>query len=254
MWTANGASIAESNARTIARHMLNVALMAVLAWAAAFPAVVRAQSSPSMAHMNEGMDGPMDANMMKHMKLTPSRPATRADSTRALLVASQLKQAIDKYRDTAAAVADGYKMFLPGVKNQRVFHFTNNARAVRAAFSFDPAKPTSILYKREADGKLHLVGAMYTAPAASSLDRLNSRIPLGIAHWHEHVNWCLPKRGDAARYAEQKDGHPIFGPESPTDTKAACDAVGGQFYPRLFGWMVHVNVFQASDLGSIYGG
>src|SRR6185437_3249451 len=183
-------------------------------------------ASPSMAHMNEGMDGPMDANMMKHMKLTPSRPATRADSTRALLVASQLKQAIDKYRDTAAAVADGYKMFLPGVKNQRVFHFTNNARAVRAAFSFDPAKPTSILYKREADGKLHLVGAMYTAPAASSLDRLNSRIPLGIAHWHEHVNWCLPKRGDAARYAEQKDGHPIFGPESPTDTKAACDAVG----------------------------
>src|SRR6185312_4438621 len=84
---------------------------------------------------------------------------------RALLVASELKQAIAKYRDTAAAVADGYKMFLPGVKNQRVFHFTNNARAFRAAFSFDPAKPTSILYKRESDGKLHLAGAMYTAPA-----------------------------------------------------------------------------------------
>src|SRR6185437_14859787 len=120
MWTANGATIVA---------------MAVLAWAAAFPSSARGQSpSPSMAHMNEGMDGPMDA----HMKLTPSRPATHADSTRALLVASELKQAIAKYRDTAAAVADGYKMFLPGVKNQRVFHFTNNARAFRAAFSFDP--------------------------------------------------------------------------------------------------------------------
>jgi hypothetical protein len=257
MWTTNGATIAKSDARPIVQRAVHVtlALMAVLAWAAAFPRAARGQSSsPSMAHMDEGMDGPMDANMMKHMKLTPSRPATHADSTRALLVASQLKQAIDKYRDTAAAVADGYKMFLPGVKNQRVFHFTNNARAFRAAFSFDPAKPTSILYKRESDGKLHLVGAMYTAPAASTLDRLNSRVPLGIAHWHEHVNWCLPKRGDAARYAEQKDGHQIFGPESPIDTKAACDAVGGQFYSRLFGWMVHVNVFEASDLSSIYGG
>jgi hypothetical protein len=259
MWTTNGATIAKSDARPVVQRAVHVtlALMAVLAWAAAFPTAARAQSSSpssSMAHMDEGMDGPMDANMMRHMKLTPSRPATHADSTRALLVASQLKQAIDKYRDTAAAVADGYKMFLPGVKNQRVFHFTNNARAFRAAFSFDPAKPTSILYKRESDGKLHLVGAMYTAPAASTLDRLNSRVPLGIAHWHEHVNWCLPKRGDAARYAEQKDGHQIFGPESPIDTKAACDAVGGQFYPRLFGWMVHVNVFEASDLGAIYGG
>ena len=240
MWTANGATIVA---------------MAVLAWAAAFPSSARGQSSsPSMGHMDEGMDGPMDASMMKHMKLTPSRPATHADSTRALLVASELKQAIGKYRDTAAAVADGYKMFLPGVKNQRVFHFTNNARAFRAAFSFDPAKPTSILYKRESDGKLHLAGAMYTAPAGSSLDRLNSRIPLGIAHWHEHVNWCLPKRGSAARTAEQKGGHPMFGPESPIDTKTACDAVGGQFYPRLFGWMIHVNVFEATDLGSIYGG
>ena len=68
------------------------------------------------------------------------------------------------------------------------------------------------------------------------------------------MNWCPPKPGDAARYGEQKGGHPIFGPESPIDTEAACDAVGGKFYPRLFGWMVHVSVFDATDLGSIYGG
>ncbi|MFI5228141.1 MAG: hypothetical protein ACHQWU_03675 [Gemmatimonadales bacterium] len=232
--------------------------MAVLPWAAAFPRTSLAQSRPAgsmagMDHMDDGMDGSMDANMMKHMTLTPQRPATHADSVRALTVASELKRAIAKYQDTAAAVADGYRMFLPGVKAQRVFHFTNNGHALRAAFSFDPAKPTSILYKRESDGRLHLVGAMYTAPNTASLDRLNSRVPLSIAHWHEHVNWCLPKRDQAARYSERKEGHPVFGPESPIDTKAACDAVNGQFYPRLFGWMVHVNVFEASDLGSIFG-
>lgn len=245
----------KASTATIARRRVAgrvATLMAVLAWGAGFPPPACAQS-PSMSRMDEGMAGSMDENMMKHMKLTPSRPATRADSMRALSVAAELKRAIGKYRDTAAAVADGYKMFLPGVKNQRVFHFTKTWNGIRAVFGFDPDEPTSILYEREPDGKLHLVGAMYTAPNAFSLDRLNARIPLGIARWHEHVNWCLPKRDDAATYAERKDGHPVFGPESPIDTKAACDAAGGKFYPRLFGWMVHVNVFEASDLGSIYG-
>ncbi len=94
------------------------------------------------------MSGPMDENMMKHMHLTPPRTPTHADSVRATKIVAELKQAIAKYQDTAAAVADGYKMFLPGVKNQRVFHFTNNGRALLSAFHFDPSKPTSVLYKR----------------------------------------------------------------------------------------------------------
>src|SRR4051812_34964815 len=53
------------------------------------------------------MSGPMSANMMKHMELTPTHVATRADSNKALALAAELKQAIAKYRDTAAAVADG---------------------------------------------------------------------------------------------------------------------------------------------------
>ena len=116
-----------------------------------------------MADMaDHAMSGAMDENMMKHMELTPLRPATRADSVRATAVAAELTRAISRYRDTAAAVADGYQMFMPAVKNQRVFHFTNNRRALLSVFHFDPAKPTSVLYKRGSDGKLHLVGAMYT--------------------------------------------------------------------------------------------
>jgi hypothetical protein len=201
---------------------------------------------------DHAMSGPMDDNMMKHMRLTPSRTPTHADSVRATKIVAELKQAIAKYQDTAVAVAEGYKMFLPDVKNQRVFHFTNNGRALLSAFHFDPAKPTSVLYKRGADGKLHLVGAMYTVPKNASLARLNDRVPLGIARWHEHVNWCVPKKGDVARWVEQKNGKPVFGPESPIDSKASCDAVGGDFHENIFGWMLHANVYEGTDLASIF--
>jgi hypothetical protein len=212
-----------------------------------------AMDSTRMAGMaDHAMAGPTDANMMKHMELTPPRTATRDDSVRATKIAAELKQALAKYQDPAAAGADGYRMFLPNVKAQHVYHFTNNGRALLSTFHFDPTKPTSILYKRGTDGKLHLMGAMYTLGKNASLDRLNSRVPLGIARWHKHVNWCLPKKGDQARWSEQKNGAPVFGPESPIATKAECDAVHGDFHPSVFGWMLHANVYEGADLASIF--
>src|SRR5947208_2026552 len=89
--------------------------------------------------------------------------------------------------------------------------FPRLAVALGALFHFDASKPTSILYSRGADGTLHLVGAMYTMPKNAKLDRLNDRVPLSIARWHKHVNWCLPKGGDEDRWLEQKNGKPVFG-------------------------------------------
>jgi hypothetical protein len=120
-------------------------------------------------------------------------------------------------------------MFLPNVKQQKVYHFTNYGRAFMEAFRFDPAKPTAVLYSRGADGKLRLVGAMYTMPKNTSFDRLNDRVHLGVARWHKHVNWCLPKRGSESRYLERKNGQPVFGREPDRD-KAECDAVDGDFH------------------------
>lgn len=209
--------------------------------------------SMQMASMaDEAMGGHMDANMMKHMELSPVRVATRADSLKAWGVAQELKQAIAKYQDSSAAIADGYKMFLPNVKAQRVYHFTNSGRAILSAFRFNASKPTSLLYKRGDDGKLHLIGAMYTMPKNASPDRLNARIPLGIARWHKHVNWCLPKKGEEMRFFETKNGQLLFGPEGTIATKAECDAAGGNFHPTLLGWMVHVNVFEGNNLTTIF--
>jgi hypothetical protein len=125
--------------------------------------------------------------------------------------------------------------------------------AVEEAFRFDPAKPTSLLYRHNADGSFTLIGAMYTAPRMVSEATLNQRIPLSVAQWHQHVNWCLPPRGELARWSEQRDGKPVFGPKSPIATASACDAVGGRFVPHLFGWMVHANVFASDDPKVIWG-
>jgi hypothetical protein len=220
---------------------------------AAQPSSASADSMRMSGMTDRAMGMPVDENMMKHMLLTPTRPATHDDSLRAARVADELKRAIAKYQDTSAAVADGYRMFAPNIKNQRVYHFTNYGHAFMAAFRFDPAKPTSILYKRGDDGRLHLVGAMYTMPKRASLDRLNDRVPLGIARWHQHVNWCIPPKGQESRFLEHRNDVPVFGPESPIATKAECDAVGGRFVDTFGGWMVHANVYEGHDLTTIWG-
>jgi hypothetical protein len=194
-----------------------------------------------------------DTIMILHMQMTPLRTPTKADSTRALALVAELRQAIAKYKDVSVAERDGFKMFLPNVKNQRVYHFTNYRNAVKEAFRFDPDQPTSLLYKRGADGQLMLIGAMYTMPKRAGLDKLDERAPLGIAQWHRHVNWCLPKRGESERWMERKDGHAVFGPESPIATQAECDAVDGDFHESLFGWMIHANVYAGEDLAKIFG-
>jgi len=77
------------------------------------------------------------------------------------------------YADYRAAQRDGYIQFLPHVP-QKIYHFTNWANAVLAEFRFDPTKPTSLMYERTPNG-YQLVGAMYTAPASSSLEALDAR-------------------------------------------------------------------------------
>jgi hypothetical protein len=220
------------------------------AHAAEAPATV---ATPALAAATAPHVHTVDDNVKLHMEMTPTIRATSPDSARAAKVAGTLRAALMQYRDTAAAVADGYRMFLPGVKEQKVYHFTNSWRAVQEAFRFDPARPTSLLYKKEPDGKFVLVGAMYTAPRRFGYDKLDARIPLSIARWHKHVNWCVPKRAARERWLERQNGEPVFGPQSPIATKEACDLVGGAFHPLIFGWMLHANVFAGDDPATIWG-
>jgi hypothetical protein len=208
-------------------------------------------SDLATAAAHEAMMGHMVADA--HMKMSPAREATAADSARAAQLVQTIHQALAKYRDVRLAEADGYRKFLPNIK-QPVYHFTNYANAMAERFRFDPTKPTSLLYRDEPDGTLTLIGVMYDDAPGTSLDELDRRVPLGIARWHQHVNWCVPPRGEKARWLEKKDHRPVFGPQSPIADAEACAAVGGRFLPRIFGWMVHVNAFASGDPAVIWGG
>ena len=227
---------------TMQRNLARALALVVLALAAPH---VQAQ-----AHDHDHMSG---ANADLHMEMTAPRPGTHIDSVRAAGVAALLRDALASYKDTTAAVRDGYHMFMPQVKTQKVYHFTNRMNGLKEAFRFDPAKPTSLLYRKEGDGQFTLVGAMYTAPKRFSADKLDARVPLSVAQWHKHVRWCIPTKDQASRWLERKDGQPVFGPESAIATKSACDAVGGVFHDTLFGWMLHANVFAGNDAKSIWG-
>jgi hypothetical protein len=207
---------------------------------------VEAGADPTSA-VHEAMNGTMAAN--PHMRMSPRRTATAADSARAETIVATARAALARYKDVRVAEREGYRMFAPNVKNQPVYHFTKMAAAVRERFKFDPAQPSSLLYKKTADGSLRLVGAMYTASKDASWDDLNARIPLGIASWHLHTNMCVPKFSQRARWLEVSNGKPVFGPASPIATPDACDTVNGRFMPVVFNWMVHANVFEADVWG-----
>ena len=183
------------------------------------------------------------SHMMGHMYMTSPRPIQPGDKQKADSVVAAAKEAMAPYQDYRKALADGYHIFLPNVP-QPIYHFTKDENGREARTHFDPSRPTSLLYKKTSDFEYKLVGAMYTDRVGASEDELNSRIPLSIARWHQHINFCRAPLGDANGY---------FGPDArfgllgSITTKDACDAAGGQFFPHVFGWMVHVYPYETDS-------
>ena len=189
------------------------------------------------AHVMNSMEGHMD--MGPHMKMTSLRPLKPGDAARAQQVAEEARKASEKYTDYHSALADGYKIFHPELP-QKMYHFTNYGYAMEAAFHFNPEHPTSLLYEKRGDD-YKLIGVMYTAPKRFTESQLDERIPLSVAQWHEHVNFCAPP---ADRRKEMVAPHAEFGLRGSITTQEACDAAGGTFHPVIFNWMVHVYPFE----------
>ena len=139
------------------------------------------------------------AHMSGHMYMTSLRPLKAGDQQKADAVAAAAKQAMAPYQDYRKALADGYEIFLPNVP-QSQYHFTKHEYGREAWLHFDPLKPTSLLYRKTADGDYKLIGAMYTDRVDATEDELNDRIPLSIAHWHQHINFCKAPPDQKALY------------------------------------------------------
>ncbi len=195
-------------------------------------------SAPAM----HSMEGHMD--MGPHMKMTELRKPQPGDAERAQKIVEAAKTAAEKYTDYHAALADGFRIFHPELP-QKIYHFTSPRNAIEAQFRFDPEYPTSLLYEKHGDD-YKLVGVMYTAPKRFTEDQLNERVPLSVAQWHEHVNFCAPPRSMTLEEKRQAFlGHNAqFGLMGSIHTEEACDAAGGRFIPVVFNWMVHVYPFE----------
>jgi hypothetical protein len=179
-------------------------------------------------------------HMSGHMYMTSLRPPKPGDGEKADAIAAAAKRAMSPYQDYRKALADGYKIFLPNVP-QPQYHFTNYANGLEAAWHFDPLKPTSLLYKKTADGGYRLVGAMYTDRVSATEAELDSRIPLSVARWHQHINFCKAPAGQESAYFGRDAKFGLLG---SITTREACEAAGGEFSPHLFGWMVHVYPYE----------
>jgi len=197
------------------------------------------QSQSDLSATTESMSHQHHHEMGPHMHMSVLRDPKPSDDQKAQEVVKQAREALEKYRDSNAALADGYKIFLPNLP-QKMYHFTNMSYAIGEAFRFDPTKPTSLLYEKKGNSYT-LIGAMYTAPNRFSEDQLNERIPLSVAQWHQHVNMCKPPKG---REMEMLGKKPQFGLNGSIATKEDCDAAGGTFMPHVFGWMVHMYPFE----------
>jgi hypothetical protein len=190
------------------------------------------------AAVNDMTPGHQDAHS-QHMTMTAMRTRTPQDVQRAGEIVTQLRAGIEKYKDYHVALNDGFRIFLPNVP-QPEYHFTSYRNGFMEAFTFDPAGPASLLYKKTSTG-YELVGAMFTMPKRATEEQLNARVPLGVAMWHLHTNLCMPPRAEVRAADWTK-----FGLHGSIVTKDSCETAGGRFSPVIFGWMVHVYPYEDS--------
>lgn len=183
--------------------------------------------------------GQMMSASSEHLHMTEMRRQTASDVVRANEIVKELRAGIEKYRDYHVALNEGYRIFLLNLP-QPEYHFTKYGNGFMEAFRFDPSQPTSLLYRKTADG-FELVGAMYTMPKRATEEQLNERVPLSVAMWHLHTNLCMPARREMKTADWSK-----FGLKGSIATQEACDAAGGNFHPSIFGWMVHVYPYEDS--------
>jgi autotransporter translocation and assembly factor TamB len=193
---------------------------------------------------NDAMSG-HDMEMNGHMYMTDLRPENAADDERAAEIVTTLQTSIAQYKDYKVALADGFKIFHPEFPQEH-YHFTNYSYALKAQFIFDPEHPTSLLYKKTKDG-YELEGAMFTARKRATEDELNERVPLSVARWHKHVNFCAQPVGVSIEQADWKK----FGLRGSIVTEEACNEAGGRWHAQVFGWMVHVYPYE-SDPAKIW--
>jgi len=194
-------------------------------------------SAPKADEDSNASDGAMHSMEGRHHGHGPAHENDRlrapqpGDADRAQKVAETARAVMEKYKDYHVALDNGFKIFLPGSRKSSITLQTT--LRIRSSLQVQPEHPTSLLYEKDGDG-YRLVGVMYTAPRTFTEDDLNRRIPLSVAQWHEHVNFC---RAPLGHWRESWGPNAKFGFKGSIATQAECDAAGANHprCPRLDG-------------------
>lgn len=179
----------------------------------------------------------------------PTRRATPADSARAAAFVLAARAALGQYVDLKLAERDGYYREMTSIENQPIYHYSSRVNiGASDRGEFDPAKPVSLLFKKDDRGVLNLVGAMYATSASAAPAALDSLLPTSMAHWHEHVGFCCPGGRITRNLSKSVDRATAFvlGVFFSITSAKECEAAGGRFAPDS-GWMAHVYMFAGDD-------
>jgi hypothetical protein len=220
----------------------------------AFATIASAQHFPLWERILKHYSGktdetPVPAMKMGHMQMSLKREAAPGDEARATDVLTAAAAVLSQYRDEKTARHDGYRPFFPSGKIGEEIHYTNYRYRRLEQTHVDYLRPSSILYKRTADG-LQAVGVMYTAPADATPQILDAIAPLSFATWHRHVDFCggptsLPQQ-------EQFGPNARFGPQGSIHTEEECTAAHGLWIPLVLDWMTHVYPNEEQKWGGMH--
>jgi hypothetical protein len=232
--------------------MIKKALL--IATLTALASIASAQSFPLWERILKHYSGstdetPVPSMKMGHMQMSLKADASPGDAERATTILAAAAGVLSHYSDVSTATHDGYKPFFPSGKIGEEIHYTNYRYRRLEQQQIDYSRPSSILYKRTADG-LKAVGVMYTAPTNATPEQLNAIAPLSVATWHRHVDFCggpksLPK-------SEQFGPNARFGPQGSIHTEEACTAAQGLWIPVVLEWMTHVYPNEAQQWGGMH--
>jgi hypothetical protein len=193
-------------------------------------------------------DTPVRSMKRGHMQMSLKADPKPGDEARAGEILSAAAGVIAQYRDVNQAVRDGYKPFFPTGRIGEEIHYTNYRYRRVEQQHVDYRRPGSILYKRTAQG-LKAVGVMYSAPADATPEQLDAIVPLSIATWHRHVDFCGGPK--SLPPAEQFGPNARFGPQGSIHTEEACRAAQGLWMPVVLNWMTHVYPNEAKKWGGM---
>jgi hypothetical protein len=144
-----------------------------------------------------------------------TQPVTAENLRFAEQFLAEARAGTEKYKDVAAAEADGY------------FKITQDIPLIGAHYlkpgseGLDPAHPSILLYTENEAGGWDLAGLSYTLPKTPGDDTPPETELGGLAGWHYHTNLCFLQGGSATIAMDQ----------------AHCD--GGLHVPET-GWLLHV--------------